>query len=253
MNQVNIHKLSATIITLNEERNIERCIQSLQSIADEIIVVDSFSTDKTKEICQKYKVNFIERKWEGYSKTKNYANSLAKHDYIFSIDADEAVSEELKQFILIEKQKGFQSNAYRMNRLTNYCGQWIKHCGWYPDEKTRIWNKNLGKWEGQIHETIVFEANTSFSKLKGDLLHYSYHNLSDHLRQIKLFTDLAAKQNIQEGKRGSSLKLIFSPIVKFFSMYFLKLGILDGYYGFRISLLSGYGVFLKHKKTLFKA
>ena len=138
--------LSVVIITYNEERNIGRCLDSIKDIADDIVVVDSFSTDKTEEICIPYNVNFIKRSWEGYSLTKNFANKQAKHDWIFSIDADEALSEELKHSIMQAKKIGI-NQTYEICRLTNYCGHWIRHSGWYPDIKLRIFDRGTSDWQ----------------------------------------------------------------------------------------------------------
>ena len=141
-------KISATIITLNEEDKIRRCIESLNGIVDEIIVVDSLSTDATKSICEEFGIRFIEQKWLGYSEQKNLANRLATNDWILSIDADEALSEELKKSILKLKESETDDNiVFSFNRLNNYCGKWIHHSGFYPDKKIRIWNRNVGKWE----------------------------------------------------------------------------------------------------------
>ena len=146
-------KISATIITLNEEDKIRPCIESLKDVADEIVVVDSLSTDATKSICEELGVKFIEQKWLGYSEQKNLANSLATNDWILSIDADEIISDELRMSILKIKETDTPNNTvFSFNRLNNYCGKWIHHCGLYPDRKIRIWNRNIGKWEGYIHE-----------------------------------------------------------------------------------------------------
>lgn len=241
-------RISAVIITLNEERNIERCILSLQNIADEIIVIDSFSIDKTQEICKNHDVNFIQTKWLGYSETKNYGNNLATYDYILSIDADEALSEELKKEILLIKQSEKIEDAYFMKRLTNYCGSWIHHCGWYPDKKLRLWNKQKGKWEGNIHEEVKMQADASIAELKSDLLHYSYYSIQQHINQANKFTDLTAAEAFKNAKKSSLFKIIFNPIVKFIKDYFIKLGFLDGYHGFVICTISAFATFLKYIK-----
>ena len=239
--------LSLVIITFNEERNIERCIRSVLDVADEIIVVDSFSSDKTPQICKNYNVRFYQRKWEGYSNTKNYANSLSTNDYVFSIDADEALSEELKTSIMQAKAKGFKG-AYQMNRLTNYCGKWINHGSWYPDKKIRIWNKKQGQWQGEIHEKIVFVDNIKIQQLKGDLLHYSYYSLEDHYRQIDKFTNLSAEELLQKSKKYSKAKELSSAIAKFIKDYVFFAGFLDGKEGFRIARLSAKATAMKYKK-----
>ncbi len=233
-------QLSVVIITYNEEHNIGRCLTSAQGVADDIVVVDSMSTDKTKEICEGYGVNFITREWEGYSATKNFANEQAKHDWILSLDADEALSDELKVSILAAKEG--EARFYRVSRLTNYCGKWIKHGGWYPDYKLRLFDRRRTKWEGLVHENLVVEGHPKTKNLKGDLLHYSFYTMDDHLQQADKFARLKAKQMFEKGKSHNLLKTIIAPTWKFFHQYFVKLGFLDGYYGFVIAKVSARAV-----------
>jgi glycosyltransferase involved in cell wall biosynthesis len=239
-------QLSVVIITFNEEKNIGRCLDSLREIADEIVVVDSFSTDHTASICKKYNVNFIQRQWEGYSATKNFANAQAKNNWILSLDADEALSDELRKSILAAKQQT-HPKAYQFNRLTNYCGKWIKHCGWYPDRKTRIFDKTNASWEGTIHERLVVK-NEVPDLLKGDCLHYSYYTIEEHYRQSDKFATLSAESMFQQGKKVSLLKLLFSPLIKFAECYFLKLGFLDGIAGYTICKITASATFSKYRK-----
>jgi len=245
-------KISAVIITFNEERNIERCILSLQSIVDEIIVVDSFSTDATKKICEANNVRFYSLQWEGFGRQKNAGISKAFNDVILSIDADEALSETLQASILQIKQNFTEDVACEMNRLTNYCGQWIKHCGWYPDRKLRIWNRKYGLWDdADVHEKIDFKTPVQKIFLKGDLLHYSYYTFNEHFERIAKYSNLSAEKAFKSGKHSNVLKIIFSPVLRFVRNYFFKLGILDGFYGYTISRIEAYGVFLKYL-TLYK-
>jgi glycosyltransferase involved in cell wall biosynthesis len=239
-------ELSVVIITFNEEKNIGRCLESVRDVADDIIVVDSFSTDATESICKKYGVNFIQRKWEGYSGTKNYANSQAKYDWILSMDADEALSEELKNSIL-EIRKQDKQKVFKFNRLTNYCGKFIKHCGWYPDTKVRIFDRRTTRWEGTIHEKLVVNEGTP-QQLKGDCLHYSYYTIEEHYRQSDKFSTLSAESLYAKGKSASLLKLWFSPIIKFISTYFFKLGILDGNAGYTVCKIMASATFSKYAK-----
>lgn len=239
--------ISAVIITLNEEKNIGRCIDSLKGVVDEIIVVDSGSSDNTASICAAKDVKFVFNKWQGYSAQKNFANSLASNSLVLSIDADEALSPELRISLQnISEQAGI--TAWEMNRRTNYCGKWINHCGWYPDRKLRLFYKDLGQWDGaKMHEHIVMTSGeTAF--LKGDLLHYSYYSLSDHVKQIELFSGLMAEMNFETGKKASLLKLFFSIPARFIRDYFFRLGLLDGYYGFVICSLSAWASFIKYLK-----
>lgn len=237
--------LSVVIITFNEERNIARCIGSVKEVADEVLVVDSHSTDRTEEICLSLGARFVKNDWAGYSAQKNFANALAKHDLILSIDADEALSDDLRKSILKVKEKQ-DHDGYTMNRLTNYCGAWIRHGSWYPDRKLRLFDRRKGSWQGAIHESIRLEGSTGF--LKGDLLHYSYYSVSDHVRQANHFTDLTAREAFERGKNAGTLKLLFSPCIKFLRDYIFLRGFLDGYPGFLVCRISAWATFLKYAK-----
>lgn len=240
-----MQKISAIIITLNEERNIERCLQSLDKVADEIIVVDSFSTDKTKEICELYNVKFFPTEWKGYAETKNYAHTLAENDWILSIDADEELSDDLRFKILEIKDN--LNGSYRFHRLTNYCGKWIKHGGWYPDKKIRLFNRKEAKWEGNfVHEELIINKNVKVKDIPLNILHYSYYTIEEHQRRSEKYAKLAAEK-IAAKNKNVGFKKIFSPISRFLQMYFLKLGFLDGYYGFVIAKITAREVKLKYK------
>ncbi|MGE0089477.1 MAG: glycosyltransferase family 2 protein [Bacteroidales bacterium] len=241
-----MEKISATIITYNEERNIERCLKSLQGIADEIIIVDSYSNDGTKEICQKYNVHFFEHKFKDYSDQKNFANELTQNNLILSIDADEELSDTLRKSIL-EIKKNHKYDGYYFNRMTNYCGKWIKHSGWYPNHQLRLWDKLKGKWEGTIHEKLTIPKNNAIH-IQGDLLHYSYESFSQHLLKIDQFTNFQALEMYKKHRKAGISAVIFKPAFRFLRHYFLRLGILDGYEGYIISKQSAYGQFLKYIK-----
>lgn len=241
-------KISATIITLNEERNIERCIRSLEPIADEIIVLDSFSTDKTVEICERLGVRLEQRKWAGYAASKNYLNSLATYDYIFSVDADEAVDETLAQEILKVKQLP-NPELYSVNRLTNYCGKWIKHSGWYPDVKLRLFPKEGCEWEGAfVHEELNYPQELEIHQLEGHLEHYSYYSFTGHRERADKYSALTAQKMHHRGKKASLLKPYLSAAGRFISMYLLKLGFLDGRMGFKIAQISAQSNVFKYKE-----
>jgi len=241
--------ISAVIITFNEEGNIGRCIDSLKDLADEIVVVDSFSTDKTEEICRQKGVHFIRNQFEGHIEQKNYAVSRAKYDHILSLDADEELSEELRQSILAIKQN-WNADGYSVNRLTNYCGKWIRHCGWYPDTKIRLWDRGKGSWGGvNPHDHVVMEKDSRIRHLSGDILHYSYPTIRDHISQINSFSDIAARAAFERGRRSNIVfDICLNSMLTFFKKYILKLGILDGYEGFIISISTAYGKFLKYIK-----
>lgn len=241
--------ISAVIITYNEEKNIERCLLSLQNVVDEIVVVDSYSTDKTKEICEKYSVNFIEHVFEGHIEQKNWAITQAKFPHVLSLDADESLDETLK--IQIQNCKNnWRFDAYAMNRLTNYCGKWVKHCGWYPDTKLRLWDARLGQWGGDNpHDKFeLHDKSSKIGHLSGDILHYSYYTKEDHFKQVEYFTSILAKSQFEKGKKAPFLILIFSPVVKFIKDYFIKRGFLDGLTGLQICSISAFATYTKYKK-----
>jgi (heptosyl)LPS beta-1,4-glucosyltransferase len=241
-------QISAVIITFNEELNIGRCIESLISVVDEIIVIDSFSSDKTKQICSQYPVQFIQIKWMGYSETKNYGNSLAQYDYILSIDADESLSNALQDEIKLLKTKKINS-VYDINRITNYCGKWIRHGGWFPDWKLRLFPKKYCKWNGSIvHEEIECEINLSYIRLNGLLEHYSYYSFEQHQEKADKYSILTAQKYFSQNKKSSLLNPILSGIARFLSMYVFKLGLLDGYSGYKIAIISAKSNYLKYKE-----
>lgn len=245
----NTNKISAVIITFNEEKNIRRCLDSLDGIVDEIIVVDSYSKDKTEEICKQKGVTFIQNSFEGHIQQKNFAMNKANNNYVISLDADEALNDTLKNNILSIKENLSAFDAYSFNRLTNYCGQWIKHCGWYPDKKIRIWNKNKGKWGGiNPHDKVIMQSGSTVKHLPGDLLHYSYYTVRQHVQQAQYFSDIGAKAALEAGKKSSILKILVKPSFRFFRGYFLKGGFLDGFYGLIICINASYENFLKYLK-----
>jgi glycosyltransferase involved in cell wall biosynthesis len=223
-------------------------LESVKGVADEIVVVDSFSTDRTKEICEQFGARFIQQKFLGYQDQKNFAHNLANYDYVLSLDADEALSEKLCEEIKKSKNN-FEYDGYSFNRLTNYNGQWIHHCGWYPDRKVRLVKKNKARWGGgNIHEGL--EVQGSLGYLQGDLLHYSFESISSHVLQTNKFSTMEAQVLFDKGKRASIVKLVTRPPFQFFKDYFLKLGILDGRYGFIICFINALYVLLKYAKML---
>lgn len=242
-------KISVVIITFNEERNISRCIKSVEGVADEIIVVDSLSSDKTIEISESLGAKVICQAFLGYAEQKNFANKQASFDYILSLDADEALSSELKKELLRIKDSLFPENVYEMNRKTNYCGSWINHSGWYPDRKIRLFHRGKAYWGGgAVHEKLLFSNDVIVKRLNADILHYSYYSLEEHVRQLDKFSSIAAKELFEKNKKVSVFKLISSSTTRFLSHYIWKLGFLDGYAGYRIARMEGYASFLKYAK-----
>jgi glycosyltransferase involved in cell wall biosynthesis len=251
---LNIHnkslsiKLSVVIITYNEEKNIERCILSIKSIADEIVIVDSFSTDKTEEICLKYGVKFIKNPFEGYIEQKNFALTCATNNHILSLDADEALSVELKESILKVKSN-WKFDGYYFNRFNNYCGQWIYHSNWYPDRKLRLFDRRKGEWGGiNPHDEFIPNKKSTRHHLKGDLLHWVLPTYVAHIDKANKFSTIAANEAFKSGGKASMLTILSHAFWRFIKSYFMNLGILDGYNGFVISSFSAYTVFLKYIK-----
>jgi glycosyltransferase involved in cell wall biosynthesis len=227
-------KISATIITFNEEKKIEKCLQSLLGVADEIIVVDSYSQDATEAICREYPLTFLKRPFDGYISQKNYAVEQASHDHVLSLDADEVLSDRLKDSILAVKARwDVKQDGYSFNRFNNYCGKWIRFCGWYPDRKIRLWDRRKGRWAGEDPHDKVQLTSGRVKKLKGDLLHYAYFTVDEHLRQMHRFAEVAARAKYRNGKKPFFvIHVLLNPFFKFIKKYFLQLGFLDGYYGF---------------------
>lgn len=241
-------KLSVVIITLNEEKNLPSCLDSVRDLADEIVVVDSFSKDKTEEIVKDYKGNVFQKEFDGYVNQKNFANSKATYDHILSLDADEVLSDELKDSVKKVKQH-FDADGYTFNRLTNYAGKWVRHCGWYPDKKLRLFDRRKGKWEGLIiHEEFKLDVNATSKHLNGDLLHYSFNSVEEHKKQSEKFTTLGAEADFQKGKKAPFYKIWLGPVVKFVQSYFFRLGFLDGKTGFTICRLSAAATHHKYRK-----
>jgi glycosyltransferase involved in cell wall biosynthesis len=243
-------KISAIILTLNEERNIARCLDSLEGVADEIIVVDSFSTDATEDIVSRYDAKLVKQQFLGYIEQKNFALDLATHDHVLSLDADEALSPELKASILQIKDS-FECDGYFVNRLANYCGQWIRYSGWYPDRKMRLFDRTKGKWKGtNPHDKYVLAKGSRTAILDGDLLHYTFYTVDEHKKQVENFSSIAAQAKFDQGIRSNWFKVLVKPIARFVKGYLFKAGFLDGYYGWLIGIYSARATFLKYRKLM---
>ena len=240
--------ISAVIITRNEEANIARCLKGLSGLVQDVVVVDAESTDGTRRIAEAHGARVVTRRWTNYSDQKNFANDLASQAYILSVDADEVPSPELARSIRNAQANG-PHGAYRMHRLTNYCGTWVRHGGWYPDTKVRLFAKAQAKWAGaHVHETLELEPGTRVRLLQGDLLHYSYPTVQDHLSRIERYSDLHARKLFTAGKRASAVKRWLSPVAKFVQGYWFQLGFLDGRAGLMIATLSAKAVRMKYEK-----
>lgn len=246
MNKV---KISAVIITLNEEKKIQACIDSLKDVVDEIVVVDSFSTDQTKEICESNGVRFIQHAWPGYGAQKNWGNGQATYDCILSLDADERLSNDLKKAILAIKED-WQYDIYSLNILTYLHDRALKHC-LYPDPHLRLFDKRKTKWkESKVHESIITGPGITVKRIRKDILHYPNENIHALVSTLNDNSTLWARGNFEAGKKPDILKMVFSPTFAFVKTYIFKLGFLDGVFGFITCLNMAHYRFLKYAKLI---
>ena len=245
-----MHTISVVIITFNEEKNIERCIDSVKEVADEILVVDSFSTDNTIAIAQRKGAIVHQEPFRGYIEQKNLALQLSSHQYVLCLDADEALDEILIKSITESKIKMY-ARAYSMNRCTNYCGRFIRTGLWYPDRKLRLFDKGIASWGGiNPHDKVILTQHVRIHHLRGDLLHYSYNSIEDHMIQNNKFSSISAQALYAAGRRTNLFKIIFNPVWAFIHSYLLRFGFLDGFYGFIIAVNISHLTFLKHTKLM---
>jgi len=240
-------KLSVVIITYNEEQKIEGALQSVRDVADEIIVVDRYSDDDTVKIAKCYTDKVFLRKWTNFADQKNYANQKTVHEWILSLDADERLSAELQAEILELKSEEPQAAGFSMPRKVFYLGRWIRHSGWYPDRKIRLFQKDKAHWEGEyVHERLVI--GEPVRKLRGDIHHFTYRSIGDHLERINVFSDLGAQKLYACRKKCRWPSLVFLPLFRFLKAYVLKAGFLDGFPGLVICTLHGYAIFVRYAK-----
>ncbi len=242
-------KLSGIIITYNEESKIAKCIESLINVVDEIIVIDSLSTDNTKSICEHYNVKFIEQKFLGYIEQKNFALKSATYNHVVSLDADESLSEDLQK-IIIDLKSNWNYDGYYCKRFNYFCGQWIKYTTWYPDKKLRVFDRRKAQWKGvNPHDQVVLNDNKGKTKLlKGDILHTTYQSYSEFNKRVEMFSSISAKAHYDIGKKAPISKIIINPTWAFIQSYIIKLGFLDGLNGFIISVQTANIRFLKYIK-----
>jgi glycosyltransferase involved in cell wall biosynthesis len=238
--------VSATIITRNEATNIARAIRSLDC-ADEVLVVDSGSTDETVKIAAGLGARTITHPWEGFAAQKNFAVREASHDWILSLDADEELDEEARAAIREWKESAPRAAAYRFARRAQYLGRWILHSGWYPDWKIRLFNRGKGRWAGgYVHESVVTDGPVG--TLNGQILHYTCDSLADHRNRIECYTELAARELFERGERVGFARQLLAPPWVFMHTYFFRLGVLDGAPGFLIAWMAARYVHRKYAK-----
>lgn len=243
----NKSKISVCVISFNEERNIEECLKSV-AWADEIIMVDSFSTDRTIEIAKQYTSKIFLQDWQGYSEAKIYAVQNTSNDWILSIDADERVTPELKaEIIAVINDSSKRYTGYKVARRAYFLGKWIKHCGWYPGYVVRLFRKDSGTFsKSRVHEKIELVGETG--TLKNDLLHFTDDNLLHYFNKFNKYTSLAADDLKEKGTDFRVWHLFIKPVYTFFKMFILRRGFLDGLHGFVLSILSSAYVFTKYAK-----
>jgi glycosyltransferase involved in cell wall biosynthesis len=239
--------ISAVVITYNEEKNIRRCLQSL-AWAREIVVVDSGSTDATVQIAREYTDRVLSHPFEGYVRQKNFALDQAAREWVLSVDADEVVTPELLACIReVWPRERDRYDGFTVNRLSCFSGKWIRHCGWYPDRKLRLFRRSQGRWEGEeLHEKVRLEGRVK--DLNADLRHYTYESLSQNVEKIQRYSTIFAVAQHKRGRRASLPALLVRPAAKFLKTYILKLGLLDGRHGLILSGTAAFYVFLKYAK-----
>lgn len=241
-----MNRLSACLITLNEEENLPRALASLQGIADEIVVVDSGSTDRTEEIARQHGAAFFFRAWTNYADQKNFASKCAANEWILSLDADEECSSALQTSLLMWKKHGSKLDVYEVSRRTWYLGKWIKHSGWYPDYQRRLYRRDAAEFQGIIHESLRFVGLPG--RLAGDLLHYTVRSFAEHEANIERYSTLSAQQMFAQGKRNWRGAVWFATPWSWFQNFVLRRGFLDGYRGALIAQMAARTVRLKYTK-----
>jgi len=227
--------VSCVIITLDESAQIEDCIKSVIDIVDEIIIIDAESSDNTIEKAEALGAKVFVKTWEGYGQARNYGAEQAQHNWILSIDADERISPELADSIKSLQLEN--NNIYAFNRLTNYCGQWIKHGAWFPEWKARLYHHKQSSWSlNAVHETLMNTSNNKIKKLKGELLHYAYSSHEELETRLSLYANLLTKERLEKGIHSTWIKRNLSPMFHFIKSYIFKLGFLDGLAGYKIAI-----------------
>jgi glycosyltransferase involved in cell wall biosynthesis len=237
--------LTVALLTYNSERTIKQVLESVKGLADSVVALDSGSKDSTVEVLRSFGAEVHYREFDNFVNQKNYLLSLVKSDWVLFLDDDEVVSKELRESIKRELS-GPGKDGYFVNRLTYYLGRWIRHA-WYPDWQLRLVRREVARWLGsEVHEKLAVEGEVGY--LKGELLHYSYFTLSEHLKKIDSYSTLYARGAYKRGKRFSLVKLLTSPAGAFLRRYILKRGFLDGFEGFVLSVMASYYTFLKYLK-----
>lgn len=239
-------KISVAIVAMNEEDRLPACLESVQW-GDEILLVDSHSTDRTRDVAREYGAQVIERDWPGFGEQKRFAAATVSHDWVFSIDADERVTPELQEEIRALRERGLEADGYTVPRLSWYLGKWVRHGTWYPDRQLRLWNRNKGNWNHKvIHERV--EVDGHVVPLDGDIVHLPYHSLQDHLSVINRYTDVMVADMVRKGRKVRAYDMLTHPAMKFVRDYLIDGGFLHGWRGFIMSCLATHYTQMKYAK-----
>ena len=239
--------IAAVIITLNEEHRLEPALKSLAGLVKEIVVVDSYSTDETVKIAKRYTRKVYRRKWTNYADQKNFADGHTSCPWILSLDADERVSPELREELLRLRGADPDCAGYSIPRRVYYLSRWIRHSGWYPDRRVRLFRREAGHWEGEyVHENLVVAGR--IDRLRGAIHHFTYRDIGDHVARINKFSELGAQKLYARRKKCRWYHLLFLPSARFLKSYLLNGGALDGFAGLVISVLNGYAIFIRYAK-----
>jgi glycosyltransferase involved in cell wall biosynthesis len=241
-----MNRLSACIITLNEEQNLPRALASLSGVVDEIVVVDAGSTDGTEGVAREFGAVFIKRTWTNYAEQKNFAAAAASNDWILSLDADEELSSAVQTSILEWKKRTPDFLVYEMSRRAWYLGRWINHSGWYPDFQRRLYRREVAQFSGIVHESLRFEGKPG--RLHGDLLHYTVRSFVEHEEKVERYAALAGQQLYLDGKRSWRSAVWFATPWSWFQNFFLRGGFLDGHRGALIAQMAARSVRIKYQK-----
>ena len=243
---ITMKKISAVIISFNEERDIGRCLESVMDIVDEVLVLDSFSNDLTEKICREKGVRFEQHAFDGYVSQKNRALKLVTYDYVLSLDADEALSEEARNSVKMVKED-WSHDGYLFNRRNNYCGHWMRYTSWYPDRKLRLFDRRKAAWTGMDpHDYIAMSEGSSVSRLKGDLLHWTVRTLEEHKVKTEQFARVSAKFHFDKGVKAGIGSAAFHSIWRWYREYYILLGFLDGKAGWQVARFSALYVWKKY-------
>jgi hypothetical protein len=241
-----MNRFTAILLTLNEEPNLPRALGSLEGIADEVVLVDSGSTDRTLEIAAQRGARVIVRKWTDYSSQRNFAAAQASHDWILTIDADEELSGELRKSLADWKQSEARYAGYQVARLANYLGRWIHYSGWYPDLNVRLYHRERARYKGAVHERMMVDGPLGL--LEGDLLHYAYPAAEEHAAKVEAYSSLAAAQLFEGGRRQWRVAMIFAAPWALLRAYVFQQGFRDGAQGWTIARMAARYVYLKYRK-----